>query len=198
MCYKNRKLVTNEPYSTSVRAYIACQLEFENSMKLLVERLDKAGTLQNTVFVISTDHYPYGLTTEEYSELFGHPLEENFELYKNGLIIYKPGMTPQVVDELCYSVDVLPTISNMFGLEFDSRLYMGRDIFSEKAPLIVFNNSSWITDRGSYNAITGKAVANDGSALPQDYVDRINNEVSNRFAVSTRILDHDYWRALFK
>ena len=198
MCYKNRKLVTNEPYSTSVRAYIACQLEFENSMKLLVERLDKAGTLQNTVFVISTDHYPYGLTTGEYSELFGHTLEENFELYKNGLIIYKPGMTPQVVEELCYSVDVLPTLSNMFGLEFDSRLYMGRDIFSEKAPLIVFNNSSWITDRGSYNAVTGKAVANDGSALPQDYVDRINNEVSNRFAVSTRILDRDYWRALFK
>jgi hypothetical protein len=41
-------------------------------------------------------------------------------------------------------------------------------------------------------------VANDGGALPQDYVDRINNEVSNRFAVSTRILDRDYWRALFK
>ena len=198
MCYKNRKLVQNEPFSTAVRAYIACQLEFENSMTLLLERLEKAGTLENTVFVISTDHYPYGLTTKEYSELFGHTLEENFELYKNGLIIYKPGMTPQVVDELCYSIDVLPTLSNMFGLEFDSRLYMGRDIFSEKSPLVVFNNSSWITDRGSYNAITGEVIANDGGTLPQDYVDRINNEVSNRFAVSTRILDYDYWRALFK
>ena len=198
MCYKNRKLVEKEPYSTAVRAYIACQLEFEKSMTLLMERLEAAGTLQNTVFVISADHYPYGLTTKEYSELFGHQLEENFELYKNGLIIYKPGMTPQVVDELCYSVDLLPTLSNLFGLEFDSRLYMGRDIFSEKAPLVLFNNRSWITDQGRYNALTGEALANDGSPLSKAYVDRINSEVSNRFTVSARILDTDYWRILFK
>jgi len=198
MCYKNRNLVKNEPFSTSVRAYIACQLEFEKSLTLLMERLEATGELENTVFVISADHYPYGLTVDEYSELFGHRLEENFELYKNGLIIYKPGMTPQVVDELCYSIDVLPTLSNMFGLEFDSRLYMGRDIFSEKDPLVIFNNRSWITERGRYNSLTGEALASDGSKLPQSYVDRINSEVSNRFTVSTRILDYDYWRILFE
>ncbi len=198
MCYKNRNLVKNEPYSTSVKAYIACQLEFENSLTLLMKRLEEAGTLENTVFVISADHYPYGLTVEEYSELFGHPLEENFELYKNGCIIYKPGMTPQVVDELCYSVDLLPTLSNLFGLEFDSRLYMGRDIFSEKDPLVIFNNRSWITELGRCNSVTGEALANDGSVLPQRYVDRINSEVANRFTVSARVLDYDYWRILFK
>jgi phosphoglycerol transferase MdoB-like AlkP superfamily enzyme len=198
MCYKNRHLVANEPYSDAIRAYIACQLEFEKSLELLMQRLEEAGTLQNTVFVITADHYPYGLSKEEYSELFGHKIEENFELYENGCIIYKPGMTPQVVDELCYSIDLLPTLSNLFGVEFDSRLYMGRDIFSDKAPLVVFNNRSWITDKGRYNTVTGEAIGNDGSPLDPDYVKRINSEVSNRFAVSARILDKDYWRILFE
>ncbi|MBE6983014.1 MAG: hypothetical protein E7435_01840 [Ruminococcaceae bacterium] len=197
MCYKNRHLVENEPYSDAIRAYIACQLEFEYSLELLMQRLEEAGTLQNTVFVITADHYPYGLKKEQYSELFGHKIEENFELYENGCIIYKPGMTPQVVDELCYSVDLLPTLSNLFGVEFDSRLYMGRDIFSDKAPLVVFNNRSWITDKGRYNTVTGEALANDGSPLSADYVKWVNSEVSNRFAVSARILDKDYWRILF-
>lgn len=197
MCYKNRHLVENEPYSESIKAYIACQLEFEKSMALLMQRLEEAGQLENTVFVITADHYPYGLKKEEYSELFGHPIEKNFELYQNGCIIYKPGMTPQVVDELCYSIDLLPTLSNLFGVEFDSRLYMGRDVFSEKEALVIFKNRSWITDLGRYNATTGEALANDGSPLPQEYVDRIHNEVSNRFTVSTRILDYDYWRILF-
>ncbi len=197
MCWRNRKLAANEPYSEAVRAYIACQLEFEFSMQLLMERLEAAGTLDNTVFVITADHYPYGLKNEEYSELFGHTIEKNFERYQNGCIIYKPGMTPVKVDTLCSSIDLLPTLSNLFGLEFDSRLYMGRDIFSEKAPLVMFNNRSWITEQGRYNSVTGEALANDGTPLSEDYVKYINNQVSNRFTASARILDYDYWRILF-
>ena len=197
MCYKNRKYVENEPYSSDVRAYLACQLEFEFSLQLLMKRLEEAGVLENTVFVITADHYPYGLTNAEYSELFGHTIEKNFERYENGLIIYKPGMTPITVDAPCSSIDILPTLSNLFGVEFDSRLYMGRDVLSEKTPLVIFKNRSWITDRGRYNSVTGEAIANDGTPLPEDYVKYINDQVSNRFTVSSRILDYDYWRILF-
>lgn len=197
MCLRNKKYVENEPYSSDVRAYLACQLEFEFSLQLLMERLKEAGTLDNTVFVITADHYPYGLTNAEYSELFGHTIEKNFERYENGLIIYKPGMTPFTVEEPCSSIDILPTLSNLFGLEFDSRLYMGRDVLSEKTPLVIFKNRSWITDRGRYNSVSGEAIANDGTPLPEDYVKYINDQVSNRFTVSSRVLDYDYWRILF-
>lgn len=194
---KNRELVAEEPYSNAVRAYIATQLELENSLTLLLERLEEAGVLENTVIVLTADHYPNGLTEGEISELLGHTVETNFEIFKNGCIIYKPGMTPETITAPCSHLDLLPTLSNLFGLEFDSRLYMGRDVFSDAAPLVMFRNRSWITDQASYNSGTGEVVSFTGTPVSDTYVVQIKNEVSNRFAVSSRILDYDYWRILF-
>lgn len=198
MAYRNKHLVADEPYSESVRAYFACQLEFEKSLALLLERLEEAGVLDNTVIVITADHYPYGLTNEEYSELLGKDVtQSDLELYKNGCIIYKGGMEGQVVTELSSHLDLLPTLSNMFGLEFDSRLYMGRDIFSDAAALVMFQNRSWITEYASYNASTKKYTYFTDAEIPQEYLDYIKSEVSNRFTISQRILDNDYWSLLF-
>ncbi len=196
MAAKNKALVADLPYSNNVRAYLATQLELEHSMGLLLQRLEEAGVLENTVIVLTADHYPNGLTPEELGELLGHTPEKNFEIYKNGCIIYKPGMTPEVIDEPASHLDLLPTLSNLFGLEFDSRLYMGRDIFSDAPPLVMFRNRSWITADARYNSQTGKAEFFSG-ADSDTYVKSINTEVGNRFAVSTRILENDYWRILF-
>ena len=194
---KNKDLVADLPYSEAVRAYLATQLELEMSMKLLLERLEEAGVLENTVIVLTADHYPNGLTPEQMGELLGHTPEGNFEIYRNGCIIWKPGMTPEVIDEPMSHLDLLPTVSNLFGLEFDSRLYMGRDVFSDAEPLVMFRNRSWITGVARYNSQTGKAEFFDGAEPDDAYIKAINTEVGNRFAVSTRILDNDYWRILF-
>lgn len=198
MALRNKDLVKDEPYSTSVQAYFACQLEFEKSLELLLTRLEEAGVLDNTVIVITADHYPYGLTDEEYSELLGKTVtQSDLELYKNGCIIYKGGMEGQRVTELCSHLDLLPTLSNLFGLEFDSRLYMGRDIFSDAMALVMFQNRSWITEYVSYNADTKKYTYFSDAEIPQEYLDYIKSEVSNRFTISRRILEKDYWRILF-
>lgn len=197
MARRNKDLVKDEPYSNNVRAYLSCQLELEKALTLLLEKLEAAGTLDNTVIVMTADHYPNGLTEKQISELLGHSVETNFEIYKNGCIIYKPGMTPETITEPCSHLDLLPTLSNLFGLEFDSRLYMGRDIFSEADPLVIFSDRSWITEDAMYNARTGNVISKTGDPIDEEYIQRISNEVSNRFTVSTRILDYDYWNILF-
>ena len=194
---KNKQQVLDEPYSTAVQAYIATQLEFEASMELLLQRLEEAGVLDNTVIVIVADHYPYGLTNEQYSELVGHELETNFEIYKNGCIIYKPGIEPAVVTSPTSHLDILPTLSNMFGLEFDSRLYMGRDVFSDAAPLVMFRNRSWITDLVAYNADSKQYTYFTDMEIPEEYLAYIKAEVKNRFTISELILETDYWSILF-
>ena len=131
-------------------------------------------------------------------ELLGHTPEKNFEIYRNGCIIWKHGMTPEVIDEPTSHLDLLPTLSNLFGLEFDSRLYMGRDVFSNAEPLVMFRNRSWITGEARYNSQTGKVESMNGGEVYDTYVDAIKTEVNNRFAVSTRILENDYWRILFE
>ena len=195
---KNKEHVADLPYSSNVRAYLATQLELEWSMGLLLQRLEEAGVLENTVIVLTADHYPNGLTPEELGELLGHTPESNFEIYRNGCIIWKPGMTPETIDAPVSHLDLLPTLSNLFGLDFDSRLYMGRDVFSDAPALVMFRNRSWITDVAQYNSQTRKAEFYAGAGSDDAYIKAINSEVGNRFAVSTRILENDYWRILFE
>ena len=197
ICYKNMDLVADEPYSSNVRAYLACQLELEKSMELLLQRLEEAGVLENTVIVLTADHYPNGLTDEELSELAGHEISDNFGRFRNGAFIYKAGMTPEVVDAPSSHLDLLPTLSNLFGLDFDSRLYMGRDVFSDAEPFVMFRDRSWITDLACYNSNTGEVTNYTDTPVSEEYIRQKHNDLSNRFTVSTWILENDFWRQLF-
>ncbi len=197
MSYRNREIVADLPYSEQVRAYLACNYELEKAMTLLLERLEQAGALENTVIVISADHYPYGLDMESFNEIAGHEVDPDFELYRNQLIIYKAGTPHEVVDEPASSLDILPTVSNLLGLPFDSRLLMGRDIFSDVEPLIIFSNRSFITRDARYNTVTGELTANEGVELPDGYRKYWSAVINSKFTYSAKILDRDYYRVLF-
>jgi phosphoglycerol transferase MdoB-like AlkP superfamily enzyme len=168
-------------------------------MKLMMERFEEAGVLENTVFVIVGDHYPYGLEDNEYADLRGIAGFETFyDIFRSGCIIYKPGMEPQTVSTLASHLDLLPTLCNLFGLPYDSRLYMGRDIFSDSMPLVMFNNQSWLTDYVAYNASSKKyTYFVDKELLPEGFTDYIKADVANRFTISRQILDKDYWSYIF-
>lgn len=197
MSIQNRSAVETLPYSEPVRAYLACQMELEKAMELLLERLEAAGVLDDTVIVLTANHSPSGLTPEQLGELAGYTPENEFELAKNGCIIWKSGIQPETIESPASHLDLLPTLSNLFGLEFDSRLYMGRDVFSSERPLVCLRDRSWITDKAMYNADTGEVINLTDEAVNDVYIETIHNEVYNRFTVSARILEYDYWRILF-
>ena len=106
-------------------------------------------------------------------------------------------MTPERVERPCSSLDLLPTLCNLFGLDFDSRLYMGQDVFSQAEPLVIFSNRSWLTDRASYNSQTGEVKSLTGGEISEDDAQSIKDMVNNKFTISAWILDRDYWRVLF-
>ena len=197
MAKKNQDLVKDLPYSGSVRAYLACQIELDRALELLLQRLDEAGVAENTVIALTGDHYPYGLTDEEQSELAGHEIDTRFERYRNAFILYKKGMKPERVDSLCCTLDILPTLSNLFGLDFDSRLYMGRDVFSDAEPFVLLRDHSWITENAMYYAPLDELILLQGDELTPEEVEERNQDVSNRFRASEWVLDQDYWRYLF-
>lgn len=200
MASKNKELVKDLPYSDACKAYLACNIELDRAMEELIARLEKAGVAEDTVIAISPDHYPYGLTNDEISELAGHTIESNFELYKSKFILWSKGMTSVEIDKPCASVDILPTISNLMGIEYDSRLLMGRDILSDSSPLVVFSNWSWITDKASYNSKEKKLILADGETsdtVNKQYTSNISKQVNSKFKYSTKILETDYYRKVF-
>lgn len=187
--------VAGLPYSEGPKAYLACQMELELAMESLLTQLEEAGRLDDTVIVLSGDHYPYGLTDEEYSELLGRQVDPNFEIFQNTLILWNAQMEEPVrVEKLCSSLDVMPTLANLFGLEYDSRLMAGRDILSDEPGLVVFSNYSFLTEEGAYNSVLDEFRSWDGSPPDEAYVQSQIAEVQNRVAYSAMILDHDYYR----
>ena len=190
--------VADLPYSEPVKCYLASQLELEKAMESLLDQLEAAGKLEDTVIVLSADHYPYGLTDEEYSELYGHPVDPVFEIYENSLILWSADLEEPVhVDKYCSSLDVMPTLANLFGLEYDSRLMAGRDILSDTPGLVIFSNYSFLTDQGAYDSTTDVFTMFDGSQPDPEYVADQVAEVQNRVAYSAAILDWDYYRVVF-
>lgn len=196
MAIKNRHLVEDLPYSTEAKAYLATQIELDRAMEYLLDQLNAAGIADETLIVLSADHYPYALSSSAMEELAGHPVEERFEIFKSPLILYTQGMEPEIVDKPCSSLDLLPTLSNLMGLEYDSRLLMGADIFSDADPLVMFVDSSFITKEGRFNSWTCEFTPNPGVDVDEDYIDEILTLIRTKSHVSARMLEIDYFRHL--
>lgn len=198
MSYKNKDLVKDLPYSSDAKAYIACQIELDRALEELIKRLTEAGVADRTVIALSADHYPYGWEKEKLDELAGHEVDPVFEVYRNYFILWCPAIkSPIIIDKPASSLDILPTLSNLFGLTYDSRLLMGRDILSDAEPLVILGNRSFITDKVMYNSETGKVIKLTNEELPKDYVKNINHIIKIKFTVSKSILKYDYYRYVF-
>lgn len=194
---KNKHLVQDLPYSEAGKGYMATQIELDRALEYLLTELKAAGVLDNTLIAMSADHYPYGLEVSEISELRGHDVEENFDLYKSSFILYNSKMEPMTIDRPVSSLDIIPTISNLMDLPFDSRLMMGIDMFSDHPPLVIFDNRSFITDLGRYDSQNKTFTLAEGVTMSdqekKEYRRAISNEIERQFYYSAKILDTDYY-----
>ena len=208
MAKKHYDEVADMDCSEAVKCYYASQLELEAAMASLVRQLEEAGIADDTVVVISSDHYPYGLersgtwqnTSDYLAELYGVDRYDNFIRDHNALILWSGCLEDLdiTVEEPVYSLDILPTLSNLFGLPYDSRLLVGRDVFSEETPLVLWPDFSWKTDKGLYNAQTGVFTPAEGVQAEKDYIDYISSVVRNKITYSRSVLDTDFFNYVSK
>lgn len=197
--------------STQVQSYVAANLELENALTYLLEQLEAAGIAEDTVICMSADHYPYLLAepeTDYYNELRGVvDSERDTDRYRNALVLWCGGMENAVtVTEPCSAVDIVPTLSNLFGLEYDSRLLSGRDVLdkdyaagsaSGSIPLVILPTSSgnsWATAAGVFEATTRTFNARPGVTVEEDYVSRVNNIVALQYNYAQQLIARDYYR----
>jgi len=192
----NRDAVEHLPYSTAVRAYIACQLEFEYAMAYLLDRLEEAGIAERTVIVITSDHYPYGLAHDKTEELAGKRLDRVSQLFESSGIIYVKGMEPETVSTPAYVPDMVPTVLNLLGLPFDSRFLPGRDVFSDAKPFVILG-SSIITENGIYNKNNRNFTPFEGiEELPEEYISAIVATEAARKSAVEQIVKLNYFDSI--
>ena len=194
MARKHKDDVAGLNYSEKPLSYLAAQIELNDALELLIARLDEAGKLEDTVIALVGDHNPYYLSLDEINEISSYQKDEVVERNRSNFILWNSEMETIEIDKVGSQIDVLPTIYNLFGVQYDSRLIIGKDILSTEPGLAIFGNSSWVSDKGTYFSSSGKFVSKNGEEVSEDYIKYMNRVVSNKITMSRYIMQNDYYR----
>lgn len=194
MSVKHRSEVENLEISEAGKAYLAAQIELDKALELLLEKLDESNKLDDTVIALVGDHYPYFLSNDEVNEIASYKKDPVVEINHSNFILWNNKMDKIEIDKVGSQIDVLPTIYNIFGLPYDSRLIIGNDILSPTPGLAIFGNQSWVSDYGTYFAAQGKFEVKENKELADDYVEKMNQIVRNRVNMSKLIMTQNYYK----
>ncbi len=133
---------------SELKYYIATQMELDRMVGLLFDDLEAKGLLEETVIVLTTDHYPYTLDQTLYEE--HKEIDREYQKSRAPLYIYSEGDQGMKVDKLTTSLDLLPTLLNLFDVESDYRYYIGRDMFDGGTSQVYFKDYSVYTGDAHY------------------------------------------------
>ena len=183
-------------YSTAIKRYLSKCMELDKGLNTLLTELEKAEKLNDTVIVMFADHHPLKTSLEtltEYTSQFDRSYALNED--KTPLIIYNAASESKDIDTVASTFDLVPTVANLFNLNYDPRLYVGKDIFSNDENTVIFTNGDWISTYGWFKASEG--IFNnfdDSNPAPQNWIDSQNKRVSNAFNISLMVYKTDYFR----
>lgn len=195
MVNKNWSSVKDLPYSKKAKSYLATQIELDKAVEELINTLEEKDKMKDTVIVITGDHYPYGLTENELKELITYDIVDyDLDKFRMPFIIYTgEDQSDIVVEKNACSLDVLPTVLNLFGVDYDSRLLMGKDIFSNSEPLIIFSNRSFITQNERYNSNNGTLYRDGLLVQDEEYIRKMKQQIYYKYRYSRLILEKNYY-----
>ena len=183
-------------YSIEFKRYMSKCMDFDHGLQILLDYLDEAGLADTTAICIYPDHRPYWMDYDQVMEatrwINKDRVGEN-GIYRSPFIIYNKNLTPEVNYNYCSTLDHVPTICNLFDLNYDPRLYMGSDIFAGENT-VIFTNGNWLNKYGTYDATTETFTPSQGADPVDDlYVSRTNTSVKNTIRISYLIMDEKYF-----
>ncbi len=116
--------------------------ETDYMVSLLIELLKEKGVFDNTVFVVFTDHYLY--TISDQSILDKYKETDNNLINHTPFFIYSSDMKKMNVNQVTSQLNILPTILNLFGLEYHPNYYIGEDALNPNySGYVFFSDYSW-------------------------------------------------------
>lgn len=199
---------------TKIGNYLKSVNYADEAIGELIENLDQNGLLDDTIIVIYGDH-DSKLKQSEFKKLY------DSEYYESVLI--DPENTVGVIDDFTYEInrevpfiiwskdtigtkynkeikevmgmiDVMPTLSNMLGVE--PKYALGNDMFSVDENVVVFPDGNWITNKLYYNSSKGTFRQLDlDTSIDMEYIDKYNKYTENLINISNGIITYDLIKA---
>lgn len=190
-------------YPEDVKHYISKAMELDKGLEYLLEALEEAGKADDTAIVFFADHHPlnmdinylYDYTPEIDSSGLTVDRSVGMNEFRSPLVMYCPSILgDETFTGVSSTYDILPTVLNLYNINYDPRLLLGTDYFSDSENIVYFPDGDWATDQGIYYASTGTFEPTDEDAEVSDtYVSNMTTKVNNAFNISLMIYQTDYF-----
>lgn len=205
MTYKNSSktgdmyldLYKDEDWDMTAKRYMSKLKIVDNAIGELLQKLEDNGKLEDTVIMLFADHYPYGLSNDAFSEIAKYDTSSNGDTDRTPFIIYNPSLEAKKFDDYTTFVNILPTLANLFALDYDPRLYGGTDLLSDSYEgIVVFADGSWRTDKAYYDATKSKINYIGADKYTDEEIISINTKVKNEMKMDNLAIKTNYFAYL--
>lgn len=191
------ELFDDEDIPDELKRYKSKLKILDNALGILLEGLEKRGELDDTVILMFGDHYPYGLSTDILNQVLYYDTSKDYEAERVPFVIYNSELTPKIIRDYTSYINIVPTVANLFDLDYDPRLYMGTDIFSDDyQSMTIFADGSWKNEKAYYNASEANIKYYSSEEYTVEELQKINNDINLKMEMSNLAIKHNYYQYL--
>lgn len=197
------------PYleGTMLGSYIKAVNYADQAIGQLINDLDEAGLLDDTVIVIYGDH-DSKIKKSEYVKFYNYVPETDSILNKEDpnykavdyysyelnravpfIIWHKNDKKSVKVDTVMGMYDVMPTLGNM--LNFYNPYALGHDIFSVTENVVIFPDGNWLTNKMYYNSQKDEGMPLNNEPVSVEYIAKYSKEAEEKISISDKIIVYD-------
>ena len=165
--------------------------ETDKMVGLLIQALRDNNLYDNTVLVVFTDHYLY--TLNDMTILDKYKETDNNLINHTPFFIWSSNTKKKEIKEVTSQLNILPTVLNLFGIDYNSNYYIGTDALSNNYKgIVLFSDASWY-DGNVY--VDGGMVTNNQHISSED-LERKNSYIDYIIKKNDLVLKYDYFKIL--
>lgn len=137
----------------SVQFYLAKNMSLDRAVEEYIRTYEMMEQESKLVIVIYGDHYAKGFSSEAHEQVKQYL---NRSLSDTPLALWYPGIETMTIEKYCTDIDIMPTLFNLYNINYDKQTILGNDIFDERYHGFQFT-TTWVisTDNFTYSLETG-------------------------------------------
>ena len=121
---------------------VAGAMETDQFVGEFMAKLEQTGLAEDTVVVFYADHYNYYMMNDALNMQIKGVDNMNM-LQHTDFFIWSRDLEAGQVDKVTSTLDVLPTLANLFGLDTTGAFLPGHDGLGDQGGYVFFNDGSW-------------------------------------------------------
>ena len=167
--------------------------ETDYMMDLLIKELKEREIFDKTTIVVLTDHYLYTLSDKSILDKYKNT--SNNLINHTPFFIYTNNKDKKTIKTVTSQLNVLPTVLNLFGIDYNPNNYIGQDALNNNyRKLVFFSDYSWYDG----NVYVDGGVVTNNKYINQNALEEKNYNVNYLIKKNDLTLKYNYFKDMEK